>query len=196
VLAQHYVAKAGAATYRTSARCRGCPTCRAASTATPLGAGSEWLDPSPPIPPFHGSAPIGDPLSVLGSSQPLLFVWCSDRREQDDLAPELVAKLARRGMPIVYGADRRLLELAQGQAKGVPLIHDDDGEMLQSWEGPLVAFAPNAVSLSEAVASRLNADLPTYVVGDGSLPTPGKEEWLWRDYADASMTIRTVLESL
>lgn len=195
VLAQHYVAKVGAATLRTSARCRGCPTCRAANMATLLGAGSDWLDPSPPIPAFFDSAGIGDPLGVLRSDQHVLFVWCADRREQADLAPELVAKLARRGMPIVYGADRRLLEVAQGQAKGVPLIHDD-GELLQGWAGPILAFAPNAVSLSDAVASRLSAGLPTYVVGEGSLPTPGKEEWLWRDYADASLNIRTVLESL
>jgi hypothetical protein len=151
----------------------------------------------PPVPDYIDTKhDPNDPLSVLRPGQPLLFLWVEDDREYADLAPELLARLASRGMPVAFGAPTHVLTEAQRRSPHSVLIADD-GDLLEAYRYPVVAFVPPGVAqVPDAVLARLKAGMPTYVVGSASLTTPGRDQWMWRDGADASMNIRTALESL
>jgi hypothetical protein len=125
-----------------------------------------------------------------------LFLWANDEREFADLAPELLARLASRHMPVVFGAPDRLLAEAQLRAPDSVLIADD-GNLLDGYYRPVVAVVPpSSLQVPDTIVARLHARMPTYVVGTASLTTPGRDQWYWRDAADASMSIRTALETL
>ncbi|GAB3316339.1 hypothetical protein GCM10027451_33010 [Geodermatophilus aquaeductus] len=198
ILALHYRAHDGGATLRTLPFCRGCPACRVAKFADPEDRRvPRPLEPVPPVPDyFHAENGLWDPLLVLRPDQPLLFLWVEDDREYADLAPELLARLASRGIPVAFGAPTHVLTEAQRRSPHSVLIADD-GDLLEAHQQPVVAFVPPTVShVPDAVLARLKSRMPTYVVGSASLTTPGRDQWMWRDGADASMNIRTALESL
>jgi hypothetical protein len=152
------------------------------------------LEPHPRVHPDE--ALREDPLRVIRPDQPLLFLWWNSPEEYRDLAPELIAKLAGRGVCVTYGAGSDLLTAAQGRAGDAPLIRDD-GDMLESYPGPVIAVVPTSAStVPQPVVARLDMKMPTYVVGPAGLPAPDKPQWAWRHLADASMNIRTALEIL
>ena len=194
ILAQHYRARIDAATLRTQPQCRGCPFCRAGSSRIE---GRVELEPHPPVPDDTVSgAGQHDPLLVLRPNQSLLFLWWDSVSEFQDLVPEVIARLASRGLPVIFGAPDGLLTVAQDRARQAPVINDD-GEMLDSYAGLMIAvLAPSESALPERVAARLRARMPTYVLGPSGLVAPDKPEWRWRDLVDASMSIRSALEIL
>jgi ATP-dependent DNA helicase RecQ len=200
VLALHYRAHDGGATLRTLAFCRGCPSCRAGTPVQPKDEDrriARPLEPMPPIPDYFSPRnEPSDPLSVLRLDQPLLFLWVEDDRKYADLAPELLARLVSRGIPVAFGAPAHVLAQAQRRSPHSVLIADD-GDLLEVHRHPVVAFVPPSNSqVPDAILARLEARMPTYVVGPASLTTPGRDQWLWRDVADASMSIRIALETL
>jgi hypothetical protein len=198
VLAAHYRAHDSGATLRTLPYCRGCPSCRGNEAASPgAPAVTRPPEPFPPIPDYPSTMNgPGDPLSILRPDQPLLFLWANDDREFADLAPDLLARLAARHMPVVFGASDRLLAEAQLRAPYSVLIADD-GSLLDDYRRPLVAVVPPSRSqVPDTIVARLRARMPTYVVGTASLTAPGRNQWAWRDAADASLSIRTALETL
>jgi len=135
-------------------------------------------------------------LLVLRPNQSLLFLWWDSVSEFQDLVPEVIARLASRGLPVIFGAPDGLLTVAQDRARQAPVINDD-GEMLDSYAGLMIAvLAPSESALPERVAARLRARMPTYVLGPSGLVAPDKPEWRWRDLVEASMSIRSALEIL
>lgn len=193
VLAGHYQVRIGSARLPTAPRCRGCPACRAKGRS-PEADRTGWGEPMPSIPSYP--VVFTDPLHIMRPGQPLLFIHCANRNEISDLAPGVLARLARAGVSIVFGAERRWLNEAQQQAGSAPLIADN-GELLDISPLPVVAVVPaDADAVPEPIVHRIAAGLPTYVIGLATLPAPGRSDWAWRDYADGALNIRTVQEKL
>jgi ATP-dependent DNA helicase RecQ len=195
VLARHYRAAAGRATLRTPPQCRGCPACRAGAPRESTRA-VFVPEPNPPLPSTPPAQRATDPLAVLKDVDPLLYIWSGGDRELTDLMPELLAKLAGRGMAVFFGVQRSHLASAQARAHRAPMIADDDGSMLNSYPGPMTVVLSNAsLEVPPEVLFRLKDGLPTYVIGPSAVPAPDKPQWLWRDLV-TSMNMRTALESL
>ncbi len=191
VLAGHYQVRADGARLLTARRCRGCPACRLVRRSVDR---RTWEEPVPPIPSF----PIvfADPLGVIRLQQPLLFVHCANEDEIRDLTPGILGRLARAGVAIAFGAEQKWLDEAQRQAGSAPLMADD-GQLLETSSLPVIAVIPAATEqVPSAIVDRIAAGLPTYVIGLDTLPAPGRRDWAWRDYADGSLSIRTVQEKL
>lgn len=193
VLARHYCAERGRGILRTQPTCRGCPACRRTVLAEGLGDTSSF-EPDPALPSPDG-APV-DPLHGLGSDRTMLFLWWESDEQYGDLVSDLLAGLVSAGLAIVSCADRRLLQEAQRKAGPRPVV-DAESDLVDTYGGTVVAIMPRtSTHVSEPVRDRIASRLPTYLLGPASLAAPGHPQWAWRDLADATMSVRTALETL
>ncbi|MGS2616369.1 protein DpdF [Micromonospora sp. LZ34] len=177
VLAEHYRVPWDGGVLTTARFCRSCPYCRRTAQVVDSGGlrrrGTEpWPDnarwPAPP-----------DPLATYRGGGPLLSIAWSQRSRFDDLIPDLIEALARRGYAVVGGpgVTAAVMRRAQHRAAPNPIIVDGDNSMLNTYEGPLVWLLDDAQEpLPAAVTERLAGPGPTYLVHPAELPDPQRPD--------------------
>lgn len=183
LLAEHYTAPYDGGLLSTPPSCRGCPACRKG-----VGTGiAQDLDPGESLP--WRSSP--DPLVDLRGRSEWVYVWWRDDAERLDLAEEFAARLVSRGVMVVHTEDEAMARRIQTRGLPTPVIHDRDGSLLNTFHGPvLVLLGAGALSLDPVVVERARLGAPTYVVGPPNLSDSAKPQWLVRDLAEQSMTLR------
>ncbi|MCG5467075.1 DEAD/DEAH box helicase [Micromonospora sp. MED01] len=180
----------------TAVSCRGCPHCR--RWPDMRGDGPLYRDggePHPAIPHWEGGR---DPLALIRGDHPWLSIWWRTPTARDDLLPELLSQLARRGLGVLAGPGitARLANRIQREAWPHPVIVDHDGNLTESFSGPLVWVADDLPALPTAVRLRLQDDVPTYLVHSQELPDPERPTISLRQMCDASLSLETALGAL
>lgn len=171
VLAEHYRLPWDGGVLTTALFCRSCPYCRRTAQVVDSsglrrnGAGP-WPDhahwPTPP-----------DPLAKYRGGSPVLSIAWSQRSHFNDLVPDLIEALARRGYVVVGGpaVAATAIRRAQRRAAPNPIIVDADNSMLEAYEGPLIWLLDNAQApMPAALTERLAGLDPTYLVHPADLP--------------------------
>ena len=103
ILARYYRAHWQAGVLSTGVNCRSCPWCRANRAADYDDAGMCQVA-GEPYPAVHSWPGRGrDPLADIRGSSSWLSIWWGNGRERDDLLPQLLERLARRGMSVIGG---------------------------------------------------------------------------------------------
>lgn len=173
VLAEHYRVPWDGGALTTAPFCRSCPYCRrtgqvAGSNGLRRRGAEPWPDnarwPAPP-----------DPLARYRGGGPLLSIAWSQHSHFEDLVPDLIEALARRGYVVVGGPAVTVgaVHRAQRRAAPSPIILDSDSSMLNAYEGPLVWLLDDAQApLPAALTVRLAGPEPTYLVHPAELPDP------------------------
>ena len=122
----------------TGVNCRSCPWCRAnrAGDRDTLGMCRSAGAPFPAVHSWLPRAP--DPLAeVRGASAWLSISW-ADKTERNDLLPQLLERLVRRGMPVIGGPgiDTLMADRVQDAALPSPMIIDYDDDLAATFSGP------------------------------------------------------------
>ncbi|MFI5897673.1 protein DpdF [Actinoplanes sp. NPDC051513] len=164
VLSGYYTATWSGGRLTTEINCRGCPHCR--SHRTPLGSGlyRQGLDPHPAVHAWYTRPP--DPLKRARARSPMLAITWRTARERHDRVPDLLVRLARRGMSVV-GGPGFLGDLAgqlQRDASPFPVIVDTDRDLLRTYDGPIIWLLGGRREIDAEVRERLQADGITYLV--------------------------------
>ena len=141
-IADYYTVHSGGAVLRTGINCRGCPWCRVNRSANEeSGLYRTAVEPFPAVHPWPGRIP--DPLAEMhGGSSWLSLTWATSQ-EREDLLPDLLERLVRRGMAIVGGPgfDAKLARRVQRAAHPVPVITDYDADLATSSLGGSSGFS-------------------------------------------------------
>lgn len=180
----------------TAVNCRGCPYCRRNSrqdTASALYRGGG--EPHPAIPHWRAAS---DPLAAIRNGRPWLSIWWRTTELRDDLLPELLSQLARRGLGIFAGPGMTASVAARVQqdAWPKPVVVDLDGNLTESFPGPVVWVTDDRPTLPAAVRLRLQDDVPTYLVHSHDLPDLERPHLALRHMCDVSLSLETALGAL
>lgn len=171
ILAEHYRLARDGGVFPTAVQCRSCPHCRRRTGgATPAGLRRPGPEPWPgsanwPSPP--------DPLTAFRGTSSWLSISWQDRRHFDDLVPDLLETLARRGHAVFGGPalTATVLRRSQRHATPHPIIVDADASLVDAYAGPLLWLVDDAQSpLPDIVIHRLSGPDPTYLVHPADLP--------------------------
>ena len=109
----------------TGVNCRSCPWCRANRAAdrnAPECAGP----PGEPFPAVHSWPSLApDPLAGIRGKSPWLSIWWAAKTDRDDLLPQLLERLVRRGMSVIGGPgiDAPMADRSPGRSLAVPGHH-------------------------------------------------------------------------
>ncbi|MFD1371083.1 protein DpdF [Actinoplanes sichuanensis] len=181
---------------RTAVNCRGCPHCRSTEPERPRG--TLYRDGGEPFPGVAHWSGRPDPLGALRGDAAWISLWWRDRVIRDDLLPQLLVQLARRGLSILAGpgVTTVLAARVQRQAWPKPVIVDSDGSLTDSFPGPIIWVADETNSLTGAVRARLAADAPTYLIHARDLPDPERRHLRLHQTCDVSLPLSTVLGAL
>lgn len=196
VLAGYYRVHWEAGILRTGVNCRSCPWCRANRTADRdvLGMCRAAGEPFPAVHFWTARAP--DPLvAVRGNSSWLSISWAG-KQDRDDLLPQLLERLVRRGMPVIGGpgADSRLAARVQESAWPAPVITDYDHDLAAAFPGPVIWILDDPTpSLDGVILDRLNSSDLTYLLHPRSLPAPGRPEIRLVQVCDGPLSLSTAL---
>ena len=140
ILARYYRAHWQAGVLSTGVNCRGCPWCRANRAADYDDAGMCQVagEPNPAVHSWPGRG--RDPLADIRGSSSWLSIWWGNGRERDDLLPQLLERLARRGMSVIGGpgVTDRLATQVQELAWPSPVIVDHDDDLVTTFSGPVI----------------------------------------------------------
>ena len=135
ILARYYRAHWQAGVLSTGVNCRGCPWCRANRAADYDGAGMCQVagEPFPAVYSWPGRG--RDPLADIRGSSSWLSIWWGNRQERDDLLPQLLERLARRGMSVIGGPGitARLAAQVQEVTWPSPVIVDYDDDLVTTF---------------------------------------------------------------
>jgi ATP-dependent DNA helicase RecQ len=189
VIAQHFQVSFGGGTLRTSAACRGCPSCRRAPERSP---GTHPLDAAPDLP-----APRRvDPLAAWRGDRPGLFIWYAEGQQADPL----LLRLAQRGVHIFAGLTESAADHLQRSVPNTPIVTDglrSPHRLSDYYPGPIAFVLPQAYLQAEA-HERLALGLISYIIGEDSTPDPGKPGNLLRDVTGATtpVSLGALLRSL
>ena len=196
-IADYYTVHSGGGILHTLINCRGCPWCHSNRSADEeSGLYRTAIEPFPDVHPWLGRIP--DPLAgMYGGSSWVSLTW-STSQEREDLLPDLLERLARRGMAIVGGPgfDARLARRVQRAARPTPVITDYDADLAASFPEPVIwVLGPEARELDDVIVGRLMADNPTYLIHPRDLPDPQKPGGRLADL-HASLSLRVALGAL
>jgi superfamily II DNA helicase RecQ len=194
ILAGYYRANWHGGVLSTEVNCRDCPWCRANRTANAHGMCRTAGEPFPAV--FSWAGRASDPLAAARGDSPWLSIWWSQVLERDDLLPQFLASLARRGMAVIGGPGLvpGLAAEVQEAAFPAPVITDYDADLLASFAGPLTwVLAEETLSLEQTILDRLNSDEPTYLVHARSLLAPDRPGIRLIEVCDASLSLTTAL---
>ena len=173
-IAAYYTIQEGGVRLATQINCRGCPWCRANLNAdAESGLYRTGIAPYPSV--HEWPSHPRDPLAELRGSRPLLCITWGMQQERRDLLPDLLAKLAARGMNIIGGPglDVATAQVVQRAARAHAVINDYDGYLAEFSMMPIVwVLAEGTQSLDDAVARRLLAGDLTYLIQSRDLPDP------------------------
>jgi ATP-dependent DNA helicase RecQ len=177
VLAEYYRLTWQGGILTTGLSCRGCPHCRRHRDADErTGMRRTGSSPWPAVARWPGRP---DPLARFRGDSPLLSIHWTRRAHLDDLLPDLLEKLVRRGLVVLGGSglSDTLIRRVQRRAAPAPLIIDHDHNLLMLYDGPIVwVLDESATTLPESVTHRLGGKAPTYLVHQADLPDPGRPD--------------------
>ncbi len=198
ILADHYRVDHDGGVLPTQPVCRSCPACR---SRLDVDSGAqrvpEAVQARPLLPAWSGSPP--DPLRALRGDQPALRLTWRKITEREDLVPELVALLARRGLSVVggNGLSARELTKVQREAQDAVVVHDQDGHLLRTYPGPmLVVLDHGPFAHQEALVRRCRGPWTTYIVVAGPSTATDQPGQPWNDLAPRTLPVRIVLKEL
>jgi len=194
ILAGYYRANWHGGVLGTEINCRDCPWCRAHQPPNVYGMCRTAGEPFPAV--FSWVGRPRDPLAAARGDSPWLSIWWSHPAEREDLLPQFLASLARRGMAVIGGPglSPSLATDVQEGAFPFPVITDYDSDLLATFTGPLTwVLAEETPSLDPAILSRLDSDEATYLVHSRSLPAPGRPGTRLVEVGDASLSLTTAL---
>jgi superfamily II DNA helicase RecQ len=178
----------------TGVNCRSCPWCRA-NRADDLNALGMCRSAGEPFPAVHSWAAAPDPLAAVRGASPWLSISWADKTERNNLLPELLERLVRRGMPVIGGPgiDASTADRVQDAALPAPVIIDYDADLAATFSGPVIWVLDEAAdSLDDAIRVRLAGIDLTYLIHPRSLPDLVKPVRLVQ-VCDASVSLTTAL---
>ncbi len=139
-----------------------------------------------------------DPLKRFRGDLPCLSIYWETEQEFADLVPELLERLAVRGMSVVGGpglarlATRRL----QRDVRPRPLILDRDEDLLGRYTNPMVWLLDSSAShMGDDLALRFDSRDVTYLLHPRSLAHPDRPDAPLVAIHRAHLWVRTALES-
>jgi ATP-dependent DNA helicase RecQ len=198
VLADYYTAHWRSGVLSTEINCRSCPWCRLHQVTDPDASGMCRVG-AEPFPGVYSWPSRPDPLAdVRGESSWLSITWRTEQ-ERDDLLPEFLKRLVRRGMPVLGGPglNPTLAEQVQGSALPAPVITDYDDDLASTFAGPLIWVLDRTTrSVDGSILDRLGGPDPTYLVHSHSLPAPGRPQITLAQICDATLSLTTALGGL
>jgi ATP-dependent DNA helicase RecQ len=180
----------------TTVNCRGCPACR---RGTPLrAAGGYHRSAGEPLPAMVYWANQSDPLEHMRRPAGWMSLWWRDAAIRDDLLPQLLTQLVRRGVSVIAGpgASPELAVQVQRGAWPKPVIVDSDGALVDGYGGPLIWVSDSSSCVPQRVQARLATGAPTYLVHPRELPDPERPHLWLSQTGDVSQPITTVLGAL
>ncbi|MET9218651.1 protein DpdF [Streptomyces sp. NPDC003300] len=197
-LADHYRVPYHEGVLTTGVTCRGCPPCRKQGPprAAPEGYYRLAVEPWPAVPSWPSQRE--DPLKRFRGDLPCLSIYWETEREFTDLMPELLERLAVRGMSVVGGpglaslVTRRL----QRDVRPHPLVVDRDEDLLGRYTNPMVWLLDSSAShMGEDLAMRFDSKDVTYLLHPRSLAHPDRPDTPLVAIHRAHLWVRTALES-
>lgn len=196
ILARYYQAHWRAGVLSTGVNCRSCPWCRANRAADYDCAGMCRTagEPFPAVQAWPGRG--RDPLADVRGRSSWLSIWWGNRRERDDLLPQLLERLARRGMPVIGGPGitARLATQVQELAWPSPIIVDYDDDLAATFPGPMIwVLGDTTPFLDSVIADRLKSTDVTYLLHSRSLPAPDRPGTGLAQISDGSLSINAAL---
>ncbi|MFD4370033.1 protein DpdF [Streptomyces sp. NPDC058486] len=198
-LAEHYRISHRGGTLPTAVTCRGCPPCRKDGPPADPAEGYYHLavEPAPLVRAWP--ALQNDPLRRFRGDASSLSIYWETEREFNDLVPDLLERLAARGMPVIGGPglsrinSRRL----QRDVRPRPVILDTDEELLGYYSNPMIwVLSPSASCMDDDLAMRFESQDVTYVLHPRSLAHPDRPDTPLVAIHRAHLWVRTALESL
>jgi ATP-dependent DNA helicase RecQ len=183
----------------TGVNCRSCPWCRTnrADDRNALGMCRSAGEPFPAVHCWAAVAP--DPLVAVRGTSPWVSISWADKTERNDLLPQLLERLVRRGMPVIGGPgiDAPMADRVQDAALPAPVIIDYDDDLAATFSGPVIWVLDEAAdSLDDAIRVRLASTDLTYLIHPRSLPDLVKPGVRLVQVCDASVSLTTALGAL
>lgn len=197
-LADHYRVPYRQGVLTTGVTCRGCPPCRKQGPprTAPEGYYRLAVEPWPAVPSWPNRRE--DPLKRFRADLPCLSLYWETEQEFIDLVPELLERLAVRGMSVLGGpglarlATRRL----QRDVRPRPLVVDRDEDLLGRYTNPMVwLLDPSASYMGEELTMRFDSQDVTYLLHPRSLAHPDRPDTPLVAIHRAHLWVRTALES-
>lgn len=175
-IAAHYQVHRAGGMLRTWVNCRSCPKCRADFADHPNehqmpAMCKVALEPRPAVHAWSDGAQ--DPLAKARGGSPWLSLTWEGKTERDDLLPDLLELLVRRGMPILGGPGLapELVKRVQRHAQPHPVITDYDEDLLESFPGWVIwVLGDETTLLAGSICNRLTSCEPTYLIHPRGLP--------------------------
>lgn len=198
ILADHYRLDHGGGALLTQPVCRSCPACRARHDVDPTAQRIPELVQARPLLPASPT-PRSDPLQALRGDHSVLRLTWTSTGEREDLVPELIALLVRRGLSLVGGNGLSPRELAriQREVQDAVVIQDEDGHLLRTYPGPMVVVLGHSpFAHGEALARRCRGPWTTYLItaepdAPATHPVPS-----WSDRGPRTLPARVALKEL
>jgi ATP-dependent DNA helicase RecQ len=180
---------------RTLPHCRGCSWCRAQHPRPAPTTGFD-ADPFPAVASWEAAAP--DPLAVLRGDSSWLSLWWDDPTTRNDLLPDLLEQLVRRGMSVIGGpgVDADFARRLQRGSAPFPVIVDVDRDLLHSYAGSLIWVMDDSTTFEDDVQDRLHSDAITYLLHPRSMPARDRPGVRLVDVCPAPRSLRTALGAL
>lgn len=196
ILADHYEASWQGGRLRTAVYCRGCPACRHQRVMDP-GVTRPDRGGLPPRPPLATWLTSNDPLQAARAEQSWLSIYWSEQQTRDDLLPELITRLVRRGVAVVAGPGLtdHLAQAIQRRAKAMPLIIDRDGDLIEGYAGPVIWVHDDSM-LEQHLLARLASTDITYLMHPQSLPAWDRPQTSLVDVCFSPLPIKVALGEL
>lgn len=178
--------------------CRGCPRCRRGEKRVGDTFYRLAAEPSPFLPDPTRQGDFDPLVRFRGRKNCLSVTWDNDTDFQR-LVPMLLNALVRRGMPVVGGpgADSESMASLQQDAGQVPLIHDQDDDLLRSYAAPVVwVGTPTTLFLPTDVVARIRSADVVYVLHPAATAHPEKVSEAFATIHRPTMSVRAALEFL
>ncbi len=198
VLADYYRLNWHGGRLTTRINCRGCPQCRTTSFPHVDQQAGLFRSTPDPFPAVHTWRRTQDPLAAVRSGASWLSLYWTDEQMRRDLLPQLLTRLARRGMA-VFGGPGLSPQMAtdlQDDARPWPVIVDDDDDLVINYSDPIAWVMDDSAPLPATIIDRLASDDVTYLVHPGHLSAPGRPGTRLTTICHAPLSIVTALGAL
>jgi len=200
---RHCVGQVLAAYYSTDdvaigVTCRGCPRCRREEKRPGEVFYRLAAEPSPFLPAPTRKVDYDPLVRFRGRTNCLSITWDGDADFRRSV-PRLLNALVRRGIPVVGGpgATSELMAALQRDAGELPLIHDQDDDLLRSYAGPMVwVGTPETWCLPTDVVERIWSTDVVYVVHPAATSHPEKASEAFATIHRPTVSVRAALEFL
>lgn len=196
ILAEYYQVRWHAGLLTTAINCRGCPYCRSTKTpdlTLPVEMFHASPDPTPAVP--WWPTPSSDPLARVRGTSPWLSIWWPDERSRSDLLPQLLQRLARRGVAVLGGPglDDQTARQIQQEALPAPVLVDHDHDLIASYPGPVAWVLDHDSDLDGPLLARLRSPDCTYLLHPDTLHSPERPDSRLIDICPAPISVKAAL---